>query len=178
MLDALVPALARMGGAWPRRAATIRVAVIIVVSVASMVVARFIPVEFVQVIIGAAGGLTLFCGLYLLWATALPEQARETLNWRGRFSLPRRRMLVAWAAGAWVVTLLLFGALAGGPVAGGFTTAVVLCLWHAGTASAQEREDLEVQMEQYEQDFLRDQDTDQEDSSPSDADSTADDDSR
>ena len=150
MLDALVPALARVAETWTPRSAALKALGVIVASVATMVAARFIPVEELQVVVGAGSGLVLFCGLYLLWAAALPPGPRQALNWRGTQTLPRRRLFVAWAAGGWAVLLILLGSALGGPVAGGLTTAFILCLWRAGTASQEERDELAKQMEQLE----------------------------
>jgi len=152
MLDALIGRLNQYGAMWQANgSARNKVVAIIVVAITVMVSARFVPIETVQIFMGSLAGFVLFIGLYLFWATVLPEDRKKQLNLRGTRTLPQRRTLFLWLAIGWAIIILFVGKYVGGPVVGGLTVAIIMCLWRMATATVAEVEEINEEAAYYDQ---------------------------
>lgn len=131
-----------------RNSAAVKSVLLAVAAVAAMVGATFVNISVLQVTVGGVAGAVLFAAAWLGWASALPDEWRDKLDWRGRWPLPRRRMAFLWGAIVWAAVAVFTAQFTGGPVMGGLTTAVVLCLWRQATATPEERAVLNEELDE------------------------------
>lgn len=92
------------------------------VTLTAVVAPRAAPVA------GAAGGVALFVASYGAWHTLLRDDLARSWDVRARYPVARRRLLVAWAALAWVAVLVFVGPLVPFALAGTVNVWVVCVL--------------------------------------------------
>jgi signal transduction histidine kinase len=147
MFSAFMSTLETRAETWSISGVRAKVAAFVFFGLVIALAARYIPIEPLQITAGSIGGVLIFVGGYLLWFGGLSPELKEQLDWRGNWTLAKRRMAAVWIGLGWFGFVVALGRIAGGPVIGAVTVAALLMVWRMASATPEERAVLNEQLQ-------------------------------